>query len=158
MIAVAHDVTRAIVEAERPGLEAWCSRKGWPIEVDLHSARLALRMPHPKDAPGIPELKLVADLVNYRAVPPAWRFVEPDGGEVTPRAFPRPGPSSIFHSKLVICAPWNRLAYASEGGPHGNWSGTGNWLNVSGHTRATTLADMLAAIHVHLQASPGRMA
>jgi hypothetical protein len=58
----------------------------------------------------------------------------------------------------MLCAPWNRLAYAEEGGPHGDWGSALGWLNTRSYTQAQTVADMLAAVESHLRSSPGRVA
>ncbi|MFC0028006.1 hypothetical protein ACFFMM_00510 [Micromonospora chaiyaphumensis] len=65
-------------------------------------------------------------------------------------------PGSIFHPNRLICAPWNRLAYAEHGGPHPDWGALTNWKTAgAGYTKADTLADMLSQIHLHLTLSPG---
>jgi hypothetical protein len=56
----------------------------------------------------------------------------------------------------VLCAPWNRLAYAEVAGPHGDWGATTGWLEVRNTTQATRIADMLATVDAHLRSSPGR--
>lgn len=152
------DVSRASLEAEAPAVQAWAARRGWAAQLDLQRLGLVATFAHPADAS---LLLLVADLTDYRALPPAWRFVDPLTGTSTPRAFPAAGPvlgqSSIFHPNAIICAPWNRLAYADAGGPHPNWGDATNWLTVAEGPVAHTVADMLATIHVHLQSSGGRM-
>jgi hypothetical protein len=65
------------------------------------------------------------------------------------------GVQSIFHSSGVICAPFNRLAFAEHAGPHGDWGGPANWLSVRRTVRATNLAEMIAQIEAHLTSSPG---
>ena len=149
------EVTAAFMEDESAALLRCASRWGWAIEIDVDDLVIKFRMSHPAD--GTP-LVLDADLTSYRAIPPAWRFVD-DSGSSTPDSFPAPGEKSIFHSNLVICAPWNRLAYKELGGPHdGDWVGPTNWLNITNVTRAVTLPDMAAIVRAHLHASPGMMA
>lgn len=119
---------------------------------------LVCRLTHPAD--GEP-LCLVGRVDGYKAMPPAWDFVDPQTQEPDPRAFPSggnvPGGGSIFHNSRVICAPFNRLAFGDYGGPHGKWS-TEGWLEIRGNVRAATLAEMLNVIATHLRFSPGRMA
>jgi hypothetical protein len=58
-----------------------------------------------------------------------------------------------------ICAPWNRLAYAVHGGPHNDWGTTTDWKQAAAtSTQAHTLPDMLSALRLHLQYSPGMQA
>lgn len=153
---VPHEVTVAIVEDELAAVTSWCSRWGWSVTVDLDSLTFTFTTVHPTD--GRPIL-LEANVAGYRALPPAWRFLD-EAGASTRSAFPAQGAGpggSVFHTQPVICAPWNRLAYQDAGGPHDDWGGATSWLTVSGVTRATTIADMLAVVRVHLSASPGRM-
>jgi hypothetical protein len=151
-------VTVAILEQELPAAHRWAARHAWALEVDLAALRLITITHHPADRT---ELVLVGEFTGYRAVPPAWRFVDPATGQPSPRAFPAPGPSpsgSIFHaSLLLLCAPWNRLAYAEAGGPHGDWGAAVDWLNARNYTQAHTIADMLATVESHLRSSPGRV-
>jgi hypothetical protein len=150
------EVTRAVVEAELEAIDAWVARWKWRVEVDLESLLLRFATTHPRD--GKP-LHLDADMTDYRALPPAWRFTRPDG--TTDRtAWPAPGHGprgSVLHSHPIICAPWNRLAYQELGGVHDDWNGPSNWLNVAGHTRATTVPDMLSVIRANLSDSDGWM-
>ena len=149
-------VTVAVLEQELPAARRWAARHAWTLEVDLDVLQLTAITHHPADRT---ELLLVGELTGYRAVPPAWRFVDPATGQPSPHAFPAPSPSgSIFHSSLLmLCAPWNRLAYAEAGGPHGDWGAAAGWLNTRAYTQAQTIADMLATVEAHLRSSPGRV-
>lgn len=151
-------VSRAAVVAEAPAVRAWAARKGWNLTINLRDLRLTARTHHPGDGG---ELILRADLIDYRLLPPAWMFVDARGNDRVPSAWPSAGPvlggSSIFHSVGVMCAPFNRLAYADHAGPHPDWGTASNWLNVAQGARAHTLADMLQVIRLHLVSSPGRM-
>jgi hypothetical protein len=157
---VPEETTRTLLDGEAAAIEAWAARHGWSVEIDAVRLALAATVRHPADGS---LLLIVADLHGYRAVPPAWRFVDPRTGQSGQSAFPAAGSlpggkGSIFHSNAVLCAPWNRLAYQSEGGPHGDWAELANWLNVPGDvTRAGNIAEMLSAINVHLGHSPGRL-
>ena len=102
---------------------------------------------------------MAADLRGYRAIPPAWQFLDPETHELPTAVFPQPGShpmiqGSIFHGNKVICAPWNRLAFQENGGPHGDWGALTNWTSAApSYTRADTLADMLSQIELHLSVS-----
>lgn len=151
------EVTRPVVQSELATIEASGVRWGWQVETDLDLLLLRFTTTHPRDGKPV---YLRADMNGYKAVPPAWEFTHADG--TTDRtAWPTPGNGpggSIFHTHPVICAPWNRLAYKELGGVHSDWNGITNWLNVIGHTRATTVPDMLNIIRVNLAASGGWMA
>src|ERR1039458_387603 len=148
-------VTRALLERELPAIQAWAGRWGWSVTIDRDSLRLEAQSSHPKDR--LP-VKLVGTFDGYAVIPPAWTFVNPYTGQCEGEAFPSAGEQSIFHTNLVICAPWNRLAYTIHGGPHSDWGELTGWQqDRSGSTRATTIADMLSQVDVHLRRSPGRM-
>jgi len=147
-------VVRASVEHELDAARAWAARHGWALHWNPED--LVVRAATYHQAVGR-LVEVVGTVDGYRVLPPAWRFVRPGTSEGDRDFFPAPGPSSIFHGNIVICAPWNRLAYAEHGGPHGDWSGPAAWLQVTGTTLAHTLPDMLAAIDAHLRQSPGMM-
>ena len=147
------DVTRAVLEEESPGLIAWAKRKRWDLCIDAERLVVVAWFTHPRDG-GL--LVLEGDIEGYKAVPPAWRFLDVENGTETRRAFPS-GADSFFHSNRVICAPWSRLAYKEHNGPHDNWGGPGKWLDVTDGTQAHTLGDMLAVLHSRLHRSPGRL-
>ena len=149
------EVSRALLEKELPAIEAWAARQGWSVKIDLDALRIEARCRHPQDH--LP-LLLVGAFDGYAVIPPAWDFINPYTGERHGQAFPSAGDGSIFHTNLVICAPWNKLAYVTHGGPHGDWGELTNWqADRPGSTRATTIADMLSQVDVHLRRSPGRM-
>lgn len=136
-------------------MKSWAARWGWGVSIDGDALRLEARTRHPKD--GLPVL-LIGILDGFPVIPPTWRFANPYTGQYEGEAFPSAGDGSIFHATLVVCAPWNRLAYAAYGGPHGDWGELTSWKEERpGSTRATTVADMLSQVDVHLRRSPGRM-
>jgi hypothetical protein len=157
---VPKDTTRAVVQHEFPIAEAWASRHGWELGLDFDTLVMTCTTRHPSNRePAF----LRAELGGYRAVPPAWLCVDATGAHAK-GAYPAPGPlpggkSSVFHSQPVICAPFNRLAYADGNGPHKqDWGEATNWLSVPGDfARATTLAEMLQVLETHLRFSPGWM-
>jgi hypothetical protein len=153
-------VTRAVLAAETAAITTWAARHGWDVRIDEDGLTLEAGTVHPASQATI---VFHADLDGYPALPPAWTCRD-SAGEVTPSAFPLPGTrpgvsGSIFHPGLVICAPWNRLAYATHGGPHNDWGDLTGWKTVSGgHSQAHTLPDMLTALALHLSVSPGSAA
>ena len=152
-------VTDAVMAVELPAITAWAARRGWDVDVDVKCRTVAAKTVHPKSGAVI---VFHADLDEYPAIPPAWTCRDADG-VVSLAAFPRPGQQpgvsgSIFHTNNVICAPWNRLAYAANGGPHGDWEDLTAWKNAAagaGYTQAHTIPDMLNTIRLHLVVSPG---
>ena len=151
--------SRASIESEWPGALAWATRHGWSLSLAASDLKMRAVTFHP--AGGQP-LEFTAELDGYRALPPVWRVVGPGTDIEADRAnFPSPGASaSIFHPNLVLCAPWNRLAYKSVDprGPHEDWGGPEGWLTQGGtNTFAHTLGEMLSAIDVFLRHSPGML-
>jgi hypothetical protein len=156
-------VARVVIETEMLAVAGWAERSGWGVRINTDDAVegpvLQAHTVHPVTRAPI---VFHAALQDYPVLPPAWTCRDADGA-VTPAAFPLPGTrpglnGSIFHGAMVICAPWNRLAYGAHGGPHGDWMDLTAWKTVGGVTQAHTLADMLASIAVHLSASPGTAA
>lgn len=150
-------VTRATVEGELAAAVAWGNRHGWAMHWDADALLFRAANHHPAAGRLV---EVTAALDGYRALPPAWRFVTPGTAESPRSAWPSPGHqpglnSSIFHTTPCICAPWNRLAYNTHGGPHPEWTITSWWNVPGGLTKANRLADMLDQIHQHLRASPG---
>jgi hypothetical protein len=156
-------VTRVVVAEELPAVLAWAARSpGWIVAFDESALHLNVKTAHP--VCGTP-LHINADVQEYPAIPPAWRFLpaDPDVQTTVAGPFPQAGThpliqGSIFHSNRVICAPWNRLAYKQngDGGIHEDWGGLTNWRNAAvGYTKADTVADMLSQIALHLSVSPG---
>lgn len=149
---VPREVTVEVVRSELPGLEAWSARHDCSVRMDWASLVLQIVAE---------DWQLRAILEGYRALPPIWT-VEDSGGaniikSLSQSKGPRPeGISSLFHSSGVICAPFSRLAYGEEGGPHKNWGASTGWLSAgSGKVKATTLGDMAQVIWLHLTCARG---
>jgi len=106
---------------------------------------------------------LAGEFRGYKALPPAWEFYDAEWKEralkqLYPAAAGPPGKGSIFHTKPVICAPFNRLAYKEHGGPHEDWGGPAQWLNAGkDYVQAHTISDMLAVVARDLAYGCGRM-
>lgn len=154
-------VTRAVAAEEMVAVTAWASRRpGWAAHLNDEEPLLVIDGVHPTTE--VP-VRIIANLTGYRAVPPTWTFAAPSGATAA-APFPQPttpaaGPASIFHPNRIICAPWNRLAYAENNGPHADWGGLANWTSAgAGATKADTLADMLDQIYLHLSLSKGMAA
>lgn len=165
------EAVRAYVESELPAARAWASRRRLELAVDEASLTLNIRLAGPAaSATGHESYLLSGTFHDYRALPPAWRFLDPrTGADVGPPAYPaplvpNPRGSNLFigggPTGAVICAHFNRLAYVAEQGPHGDWGPPANWLSLppSQYTRADTIGDMLARIDLEVRESAGRMA
>ncbi|MEX2374807.1 MAG: hypothetical protein WD942_04365 [Dehalococcoidia bacterium] len=158
---IPRNLTVALIEDEElePARE-WARRAGVELTWDPRSLEIRAVFTQRTTA----ELFfLLGRLEGYKAIPPAWDFCDHAWGSpgskcnYPARASLR-GIGSIFHTNPVICAPFNRLAYQTHGGPHGDWGGPEQWLKAApGSARADTLADMLALIARDMSNSNGRM-
>jgi hypothetical protein len=157
------DVTSAVMSHELVAAGAWAARRGWQLTYDEARRIGNVHTVHP--ALEGQAVNFWFDVTGYPdRQPPAW-WCGPDGTTITrdaadypkPPATPMPGLSgSIFHNQPVICAPWNRLAYSINGGPHQDWPDLAAWKTTGiGYTQAHTIADMLSQLQVHLSASDG---
>lgn len=157
-------ITEAVMAAELPAITAWATRHHWDLTYDgtAMKGRAVVMHPHVEDQ----VVTFWFDVEGFPNIqPPAW-WCGGDGQAVSvdkadyprPRQNPPPPIGSIFLPNPVICAPWNRLAYAVHGGPHGvtDWPALSGWkTNGPGYTQANTIADMLSALDLHLQYSDG---
>jgi hypothetical protein len=158
--------TLIIVSQEFISAAAWAKRHN--LQLDWIPDKLELHVPLTQAETGL-EFYLAAKFPDYKELPPFWNFCS---GDWTPSdekmCFPRPiAPlngtiASVFHlqnpNKAVICAPFNRLAFAEHEGPHTDWGGSAKWQACAPqHVRATTIGDMLNVIWMHFQVTKGRM-
>jgi len=149
-----------LVEEELLGCKAWAERNG--VALDWLSPELVLRVTLIQPASS-EKFYLAGEFGGYKALPPAWEFYDAEWKEcglkhLYPAAAGPPGKGSIFHTKPVICAPFNRLAYKEHGGPHEDWGGASQWLNAGkNYIQAHTIGDMLAAVVRDLAYGSGRM-
>ena len=104
---------------------------------------------------------------GYKALPPIWEWCDANwsnAGErrLSPDAAGTAHGSSMFldhRGTAIICAPFNRLAYAVHNGPHSNWGELTHWMTVRrGVVYAVTIADMLHTIARDFRYTTGRMA
>lgn len=158
------ETTVVIVEHELAGTRAWAKRTG--VDLDWRPDDMELRVIIPR--PGTDDsFCVVGRFDGYREVPPAWSFADAEG-RVTGALGSAPAPQQtpfgacifIKHGTPqipVICAPFNRLAYAAEKGPHADWGGPAQWLNPRSGIFAATIGDMLAVIRRDIVATKGRM-
>lgn len=154
-MVVAPEVSRTHVEGDLAALKVWAELNRWVLDWRPGQLLLGVSMRSAVDGESY-ELEIALD--GYRALPPSFQFVRSSSGERgTHRCYPRGG-RGYFHTLPVICAPWNRLAYAAHGGPHGDWA-MANWHTYRANHRR--LGDMLALVQELLDdrsSYQGRMA
>jgi hypothetical protein len=173
------DETRIIIESEIRGAQAWADRHGsgftWvPETLELRVVLTQLG--------GIDRFYLRGRFPGYRALAPEWTFSDENWGHAgrlcdAPNPAPTQFGSSIFivyenHAlsipkHAVICVPFNRLAYTDGSGPHADWGGPAQWMEVSRQppapgasplpVRAEMVGDMLQVICRDFVRSTGRM-
>jgi len=162
--------TRIIIEPEIYGAQAWAERHGVIFAWIAEMLELRTTLVQPG---GSINFYLRGRFDNYRAVAPEWTFTDATWvalGRLTdfpkPITQPPPRTASIFlnfQNRGVICAPFNRLAYASGSGPHQDWGGPEQWLvasnkaSTAGQVRADTVGDMLQVIRRDFLRTSGRM-
>lgn len=160
------DTVRAQLAEELEPAQAWATRRGLSLEFFEQEATLNLMLWGPEGEAYL----LAGEFPDYPTLPPIWRFVDPRSGQkIGPAAYPAPvqpyphGTPVVLDGGsegVVLCAHFNRLAYAEEGGPHGDWGGLANWRNrpIGGYTFATCIAEMLVRIALEVSAANGRKA
>jgi hypothetical protein len=103
---------------------------------------------------------ILVDCDKFPSFPPAFHWYNPETKQLDQTRDTPQANEGFFHSNGLICAPWNRLAYASENakGPHSDWQ-IGNWLTNSYTKGCKTIAAMLIRIDYELKHKfKGRMA
>lgn len=157
---VPREVTLAVLADELDIACKWTQETEWRLEFDDGLLVIYASRDHPA---GCGPVLLEGMCDSYRALPPAWRFVDPVSRLPTPETTPSRGrvngKSTILHSVGVICAHFSRTAYKEfhTGGPHSNWD-LASWDTVTEGVQAHTISQMLAVIDRHLGHSPGWIA
>ena len=158
-------VTDAAIAGELPGAQAWAARQGVALDTSLIGQRV-LRVVLVQDN-GAATFYLQGIFDDYRELPPAWDWWDAtwstnEGRHLSPQPSTTPFGSSMFlrqSSRGIICAPFNRLAYGTSGGPHGDWGNPAQWLTAGiGYVYAATIGDMLQAVLRDFRLTAGRMA
>lgn len=156
------EVTVNLVEHEMSAAYAWAERHGIKIHWDSTTLNLRVWLVQPETSE---QFFLLGSFDGYREIPPAWIFSDSSWSQSNvKRNYPSPSipglcGSSIFHSSGLICAPFNRLAYAAHRGPHADWGDLVGWLSAgSMWVNATTIGDMLQVILRDFRLTRGRMA
>jgi hypothetical protein len=173
------DETRIVIDPEIRGARAWAERHD--ITLTWLPENLEVRVTFRQLSTG-ESFYLRGRFPGYRAIAPEWTFSD-ESWIRCGRLQDAPNPAatqfgaSIFisHENLqlsipkhaVICVPFNRLAYTDASGPHADWGGPAQWMEVSrsspapgaapGPVRAETVGDMLQVIYRDFSRTAGRM-
>jgi hypothetical protein len=157
-------VTAAAFAAELGPAREWAKREQFKLECDL--PKMELRVTFSRADSG-ECFYLRGRFDGYKALPPTWEWCDANwsnAGEkrLSPDAAQTAHGSSVFldhHGTAIICAPFNRLAYAAHGGPHSNWGELTHWMTVARRVvYAVTIGDMLHSIARDFRYTSGRMA
>lgn len=116
------NVTRMILQEEFEAMENIASNWNWIKAADYDRLVVTVEMQSAIDQ----QVYIVEARCNdYRAIPPYFEFIDRQSGQRgTSHCYPAGG--SYFHPKPCVCVQWNRKAYQTEGGPHGDWP-MANW-------------------------------
>ena len=156
-------VTAAAFASEIEGAHEWARRAHVKLEAVL--PQQLVRAVFVREASG-EEFFLQGRFDGYKEMPPAWEWCDsdwsdPDNRRLSPEAAPTPYGSSMFLAqgdKAVICAPFNRLAFKANGGPHDNWGELSHWMTAGDeYVYAVTIGDMLNSVERDFRYTTGRM-
>ena len=156
-------VTNAAIESELPGTMAWAERHQIVIDTRLRTERIIRLVLVQEDE--AEKFYLQGKFDDYRALPPIWEWCNETWAKssdltLCPNPHENPfGSTFIQHNnKGIICAPFNRLAYGTYGGPHQGWGDLAQWMTTeTGHIHAVTIGDMLQSILRDFRFTRGRM-
>jgi hypothetical protein len=140
--------TELLVEEECEILQRNANLLGWTFtKIDGENFVLGMKARDDSD------FFVWAQCDRYGAIPPAWHWYNP---ETKLRDQPKDTPDGggFFHGNNVICAPWNRLAYATVDarGPHQEWQ-LATWRINPNTGGCKTLSAMALRIFCELQAA-----
>ena len=157
-------VSDAAIGDELPGALAWAERHH--IAMDTRSiADRIIRAVFVQPGNG-ENFYLQGAFEDYRAYPPIWEWYDESWTtkkdlHLSPHSGNSPVGSSIFiqhNGRGLICAPFNRLAYGEQNGPHADWGNPAQWITAGqGYIHAVTIGDMLNSILRDFRFSDGRM-
>ena len=150
------EVTRAHVDSELSSelVNPWARTHGW--ELSWHPGALLLRVTL-RSKVDQERYQLEMDLHGYRALPPLIELVHPETSERGSRKCYPGGGRGYFHNQPVLCAPWNRKAYAAHGGPHGDWALT-QWATYRpNHARLLDILVLIQSLLDDASSYSGRM-
>jgi hypothetical protein len=68
------EVTLAVVEEQMPLAQNWSAANGWDLTLDPNALVIDGHGRHPTDGR---DVRLIAGVDSYPALPPSWQFVDP---------------------------------------------------------------------------------
>ena len=157
-------VTVAAFASELEPAREWAKREQCQLECNLPEKVLRVTLVRDDSAE---RFYLRGRFDEYKALPPIWEWCDANWSNagdrgLSPDAAQTSHGSSMFlnhRGAAIICAPFNRLAYADHGGPHKNWGKLTHWMTVNRDViYAVTIGDMLHAIARDFRYTSGRMA
>jgi len=146
-------IVEATLKAELPGAIEWAKRHGISVMSLLPDARV-LRVVLVQETTQ-EEYFLQGCFDQYKELPPVWEWRDKSWAErsntsLSPERRDTPfGPSMFLPhgNQAIICAPFNRMAFDSHGGPHKDWGEPAQWRTPRDPwVHAVTIGDMLQAI------------
>ena len=155
-------VTDAAICSELPGALAWAKRSQIVITTPT---KQIIRMVLVQGGEG-EKFYLEGNFEDYKELPPVWRWCDEswtkhDGLYLSPKPLDTPFGSSMFipcNNIGIICAPFNRLAFKTHGGPHKDWGEPAQWMTAGrNYVYAVTIGDMLQSILRDFRFTQGRM-
>ena len=157
-------VTDAAITSEIEGAMAWAVRHGIDLTARMPKERV-LRVVLVQNR-SQEKFFLQGQFDQYKALPPVWDWRDANWSDssrlyLSPKPENTPFGSSMFlvqNNKAIICAPFNRLAFNSHGGPHSDWGEPTQWMTAgNGYVYAVTIGDMLQAILRDFRCTKERM-
>ena len=157
-------VTAAALASEIEAACEWAGRE--QVQLDCSLPEKLLRAVFIRDDSS-EHFYLQGRFDGYKALPPIWEWCDANWSNAGDRRL-SPNAAQTSHGcsmyidhrgTAIICAPFNRLAYAAHGGPHTNWGELTHWMTVGGGVvYAVTIGDMLHTIARDFRYTSGRMA
>ena len=137
------DLVRFTFESELARARHIAGKAGFAMDADVEA--LTIRAVY--TAPDGQQFILTGLFDDYKAQPPLLDFEEPGTGRVGTKAAYPTGTDSFFHTQPIICAPFNRKAYAEV---HRDWP-MPTWMESTTQNVAwrdfSTMAGMLLLVH-----------
>ena len=146
-------IVEATLNVELPGAMEWAKRHGISVTSLLPEARILRVVLVQQNAQE--EFFLQGCFDQYKVLPPIWDWRDESWTEhshptLSPERRDTPfGPSMFLphQNEAIICAPFNRLAFNTHGGPHQDWGDPAQWMTPRHPwVHAVMIGDMLQAI------------